>query len=579
MHAGLRRAAPPDRADDEFLLDRLPGRDVGVMAVARPEGLVRRGPGAGAIRLGWMLDHHERSVRIGAEAMASGADRSPTPSLCEGIFVEVRWDSHTFVVHRDAFAHYPLFWTEMSSAVVISDSALALRRCRDLLGAPSQPSTDAVVARSLRLVIASQHMSPRTPCQEIRYVPAGTELCVGLDANGASAATREREFVHSRIGSQSSYVAELVRGARELAGSIQAIARTFPDRMLLSLSGGLDSRLLLSALALERDTLAAVEITTGTRPDQAADREVVLALADAHGFSVNNEERAARRRRATHPFGHWALSALGTYDQVILRTFFSDGPMLNLGGQGGEGLRGGPGQGSLRSLARVQPRAVGRALRREVRVGLDEIRVPHRDPHARRAHWLAYRSPLHAGLPVGQGAPFSHRPLNTVTLVALAVSPSNPRPYHTQGSLSLATDLLSVLGIDFARVPFVGSAQGLEFSAIESRHEELGRFVLSADDVDAYQVIGHPDDLAVGAPFTLLALVKDYRVPGASHDQQTYELSVAAWHRLEQSPLSKWYARHLEVVRRAGAAGFPAAQGREFRISAAKLLANDLWAN
>ena len=577
-----RLGSPAESSGDrcEAVLDRLAPRDVAVLAVAKPNGLVRHGLSAGTLTLGWALDHADRSIRVGARALRAATETDIGVDNREGLFVDIGWSADSVIIRRDVLGHYPVFWTTVTSVVLVSDSALAPRRSRDILGAESHPNPDVIVARSWSKVITNQPLSPDTGCQEIRYLPIGAKLRMAIGDRGATAGVTP-VGLRQTLGEPpaADYAEELLHGAREFASGLTSLARAFPDRIRLSLSGGLDSRLVLAAIGIDPAVLAGMDINTGTRVDQETDRGAVMALSEAHGFEVNRPDQPRLTKvKVKLPLGHWALASLGTYDQVIIRTYFWERAMVNLGGHSGEALRGGPGQQRIRSLGGGLERPLRRALHRQIRAGLRAVKVRWTDRDARLLHWLAYRSPFHAGLPVGQGAPFSYRPLNTRRLIALALSDRNPLPYPDKGSASMSTDLLAVLGVDFARTPFAGGARGVTFEQIRHRHRDALRgATLTIADLERYRIIGHPDDLDIGTPTSLLALAGDYSVAGAGHEELIHDRANRSWRRIVDSPFAPAYLPHFETIEMARAGGFPPDRQRRFRDAAGKLLGNDLW--
>lgn len=578
--APIRRALERGADTDELVVDRIGATNRTVLAVAKPGGIVVETGGSGSLALGWSLDHRSRTVRVGPTALV-GHESDDGAARREGVFVDARWSAGGISIRRDALGQYPVLWTDLGrGTVVVSDSAMLLRRCRDLVGAPVDPVADEIVARSWTQIVSRQLMSSSTMCRQIRYLPAGDRLELRIASRGVEARLVARsDLLPDRVTGEGSYRESLLGAAQEMASGITSIARAFPDRVGLSLSGGLDSRILLAAVALDQAVLHSISITTGVLPAHAADRQVVERLADAVGFPFNRaSDSGVRRPRVHRPFVRWVLASLGVYDQVITRVFLKPAPSLDLGGHGGEALRGGPGRRVVREIGSTDVRTRRRALHRRLRAGLRDIGVPVRSPDGAYLHWLHYRSPLHAGVPVGQGSPFAYRPLNSRRLYALAQSPHNPFPHPAKGRLSVATDLLSVLGVDMARVPFAGGSASITFDAMDERHRTgLGGAVVQSSELDAYRVLGHPDDLGLGPPAAFFGMLVDYHVDGASHTEQIHDRVLRSWGRLSDTRFAEWYRPHLDVVVDAHEKGVPSDLDRVFRVSSAKILGTDLW--
>ena len=243
--------------------------------------------------LGTAFDHGNQALVLGSagfdEYLGSPGSPSHEGALdLDGVFVHARWSPDTLVVERDPFGLYPVFWTASPDLVLISDSLLLLTRLRRALGVGISADADVVASRSVQNILAYQLASERTPVAGISSLPVGATLRVGSGVDHRPAPTIDRAGVADLfVPRTDSYATLLRQAAHEVSAAVRSIVGIPGPPATLSLSGGLDSRVLLAVLVGDPTTLEQTRVTTSTIARRSDDRSVAESLGVRFGFPVN----------------------------------------------------------------------------------------------------------------------------------------------------------------------------------------------------------------------------------------------------------------------------------------------------
>ncbi len=397
--------------------------------------------------LGTAFDHHHRALVLGSAGFDDylGSSGAPSPDGAidlDGVFLHARWTPRTLAVERDPFGLYPVFWTASPDLVLISDSVLLLARLRRALGTGTSADADAVASRSVQNILAYQLASERTPVADIFSLPVGATLRVGSGADDRPAPTVDRVCVADLLVPRSdSYAPLLRRAAHEVSAAVRSIVEIPGPPATLSLSGGLDSRVLLAVLVGDPTALEQTRVTTSTIARRADDRSVAEALGARFGFPVNPPaDHPVPQRTGRGPVGQWALGSLGVYDYLYLRRSVPEPGVVALGGQGSEIMKGSLGWTSIARL-RIEGRTRPvRTLRRIAREGLESIGIEPDHPLGVEWHNVGYRNPIHTGQLVPRAQPLHFRPLMQRSLALAARAPTtHSRPRRGRGPVSSPT--------------------------------------------------------------------------------------------------------------------------------------------
>ncbi len=471
--------------------------------------------------LGTAFDHRARALVLGSAGFddyrAAHDPSKPDDELdLDGVFLHAHWSSRSLVVERDPFGLYPVLWTASPDLVMISDSLLLLARLRRALGFATTADVDVVASRSVQNILAYQLASERTPVADIFSLPVGATLQVGSGSDDRPAPSVDRACVADLfVPDSDSYTTLLRQGAHEVSAVVQSIVGIPGPPATLSLSGGLDSRILLAVLVRDPALLAETRVTTSTIARRADDRSVTESLGARYGFAVNPpSDHPVVQRASTGPVGQWALGSLGVYDYLYLRRSLPEPGVVALGGQGSEIMKGSLGWTSIAKLRIEGRRKPVQTLRRIAREGLESIGIEPDHPLGVEWHNVGYRNPIHTGQLVPRAQPLHFRPLMQRSLALAARAPDNPQPRPRPKGSSVITDLLALLGPELCSLPFAEGRSPLDSSVVAARLDALGGPL--AGSGGAYRVHGATTDVAVGAPDCFLAMVSDLEDLGAS---------------------------------------------------------------
>lgn len=231
------------------------------------------------------------------------------PGAHAGEYLAASWADGRLSIDRDVFGQPRLAHTRATGLIAASDSFLVLASLRRALGARISLNEEVMTARTARSLISAQQASPETLIDEIHYVPASRGLAqtrhlLRWELTGPLLAERirtDREPV------------ELLRASASDVGRIvQTLASVDGWTTTLSLSGGLDSRVVLAGAVA---TGVVDDIFLFTRPPggDPVDREIALELMTAVGSAL--KPSVGTMAPATEePLTLWAASLLGFYD-------------------------------------------------------------------------------------------------------------------------------------------------------------------------------------------------------------------------------------------------------------------------
>ena len=521
--ARIRAALQPDGtapASDRFL-DRRLGTERELLCVTRRPASEPVEPApADHLFLGTAFDHESRSLVLGpagfrAYRRDAAPATAPETNQLDGMFLHARWSTEELTVERDGFGLYPTLWSATPDLVMVSDSLLLLVRLRRALGLAGAADDATVIGRSVQNILAYQLASERTPAADVSYLPVGATLRVGTRADGRPAVSVDRVCVADQlVPAADSYPDLLRQAAIEVSAAVKTII-SIPGRpATLSLSGGLDSRILLGVLVHDPDLLRETAVTTSTIGRRADDRSVAEELGARYGFPVNPTGDPVPLRANEFPAAQWALGALGFYDYLYLRASLPEPGTVALGGQGSEIMKGSLGWTSIDRLRIEGRRGPVRALRRMAREGLTSIGIEPDHPIGVEWHNVGYRNPIHTGQPIPRAQPLHFRPLMQRSLARAARAPDNPVPTPRRKGPSVITDLLAVLDAELCSLPFAEGRRPMDPTFVAERLDALGGPLSSS--VDPYRVYGSPPEVAVGAPSCFLNLVADLDALGAT---------------------------------------------------------------
>lgn len=250
---------------------------------------------------GYAIDHDKRRI------IFSGGDVSPAVHWpMPGCYIRLQQELGDIVVGNDFFAQLPMLYFAEKGVVAVSDSVFMLTELRKRLGYPNRVHEDAALSRAWIHGMASQVLGLNTLIDSIQYCPPGTRIRVNL--TGEQPVSKiERALAREYFSADITDYRDTIRTGAQRAASIVATFSQLDDASLvLSLSGGLDSRVCLAIMLAhgERDNFY---ITTNSSNKE--DYAVAKMLAEHFCFKFETLHGSLQAKRRRSPDGFFLAQA------------------------------------------------------------------------------------------------------------------------------------------------------------------------------------------------------------------------------------------------------------------------------
>ena len=439
-------------------------------------------------------------------ALTDGAlqfQRAPGDETAWGAFVSAAVEGESLRIRRDVFGMVPLFWTCDDGFSAASDSVLLLAALRRALGAPLTPDHANLHARSILNLAAAQTTSPSTHFQEISAAAAGQEVVQrrGSVEVGAS-------LLRQVLAPADDYREAIRHAAAQLAGTIAALGRLDAWQTELSMSGGLDSRLLLAAAHFSgaRMNVASRRTTKG----HERDFEVAESIAAAFGFEFEEASASERDLAADETLEAYGSHSAGMYDRIGgLRQAPENSSTLHLSGAGIGAAKVTWGSKPWAEFADAVVAADGHATelakRAFARAGWRALAAAGFDPDAPSASGTFYalhRLGLHSGASLGPGAVHALQPLASPAITAAG---------RAVGGDGVVLDLTLLLSPEMTVHEYDKPGRGLTKAQADERLRELGGVISGPTE---FEVAGRPEDVPAGSSQLSLSVARSLGFTG-----------------------------------------------------------------
>jgi hypothetical protein len=252
-----------------------------------------------------------------------------------GPFIRLSFKNNDFYIESDYLGLEPIFYFTLDNIVLVSNSFEILLNYVRSRNFALTLNLSILKLHLMTSQITMQVTSSSTIYDEIKIAPTNSSLVI----SGTRLIVKRDAFMSEL--SNYSYEKLVLRGCEHIASLLNELKDEFSS-MILSLSGGRDSRAVLAALRYcfgERfDNF--VQVRTGTDAHQDIDRYVVDKLANKFNFPVNQEPLRIKREwkglDANSALLRWAMGSNGiyyNYDCSI--NYYQDPSLISLrGGQG-----------------------------------------------------------------------------------------------------------------------------------------------------------------------------------------------------------------------------------------------------
>lgn len=441
--------------------------------------------------------------QVGAQP-GSGSDFS-------GNYVAVEWSGDRVTVDHDLWSKVRLALTAGRGFTAASDSLLVLGSLRRALGHRVKADAESLYARSILHLMAATPLSDRTMLRDVTVLPAG--YGASLSSQGWR---RHGEPLAQRMRGSGDYRTAVRHAAASVTATLAAAARVTGWTTELSLSGGLDSRVLFAAA--HGHDIPIITSSGNSSAQMARDYEVAQSLAGAFGVPFGRDGSVLPDGPVARRLPTWLATHAGLYDSFgPARTTRWFPRTIAVNGIGAEAAKGMWGRQSWRDMSRrvleAHPKhTTARSARSYLRQGAAGIRLLGGDPRSAEACELLYigfRNGFHAAA----GVSATHMTL-LVPLQDLAVTRLGYLPEGPSGD-TIVTDLSSLLSPEVAAFEYDKPERALSLADARRRQAELGGAI---EDVPRLANLGDPDRLADGPALLSVAIAESLGVTGDVND-------------------------------------------------------------
>ncbi len=485
---------------------------------------------------GYAVDYEQKKI------LYSGRNAFPSiTSPLSGCYIHIKKEKNALVTSNDLFGQLPMLYFAENDIVAISDSLFILTEIRRALHLPNTLHTPSAKSRAWVHGLATQLLSCDTMVQNVHYCPIGSTLHIKV--SGEQPQLHEEKVCAETLFSHEiqDYRESIREGAENIASFCEALAHMEDTPTLLSLSGGIDSRVILAACS-HNTTKNSIYITTNK--NNAVDYPIAQLLAKEENFSFKTPviNRITKKDNLTG----WFVSNAGIYDNLVGSSGIPQKNICILGGLGAEVLKGqfawrsldkvkfkhigypqcmqdevipylwrknvqkgslfSAGKHILQSIINKKPileRTVVKAIYEEMRRGLASIGIAPENSMATEWHYLSFRNALHGGRHT-RNTLHGYSPFLQKKLAALSRSPINEYPTPKKNSPSIVSDLLIALSPNLAYLPFDSADKNMSQSYIAQRAKYLGKIT----NIQRFTIEGHAQDVYSGTPALFIKLAQ-----------------------------------------------------------------------
>lgn len=453
----------------------------------------------GNVFKGYSIDYNRKFVNFTSE----NASQDLKEGSLEGCYLFIEQSEIKITISNDCFSQLPLLFFASLECFACSDSLYVLYMLRKALNLSVDKDFKAIKSRSWVNSITNQLLSNKTPISSIKYLPPNNFLEVKILEEKPY--TKIKKSISFSTKNSSSYVSVVREAAINIRSLLASYLEIYP--ISLSLSGGLDSRVILASV-IESKYFNNLQI--GTNESLESDFNIVKELSNQFGFKFNSRENyLLAKNKKIDRLSTYILVSCGIYDSIYCPASI---PIKNLPipvtGHGAELFKGNYG---LRSIEKVaQDCTVNQDFFREELIeGNDKLNLEIMPELSSELHYLGYRNSLH-GARVTIFSLYALRPLMNKLLVNYFNDSENIKIEERK---NIINDLLILLSPDLAKNNFDSVKKNLGQEYINSRLSLLGGEV-KENECFKYKFIGEPKYEGHSISSFFLNLVKNQGYTG-----------------------------------------------------------------
>ena len=487
---------------------------------------------------GWFSDPKTESVVVGAKGLITwerehGKRLDQSQHLIQGSYFHASWIDDVCSVSNDLFSMFLIMYFSNKDIAVFSDSLYILSKIRPLLGIKNSHNKNVLHSRAWGHGLGCSLATFETQVRGISYLPPGGTIQISLgDIISISIDILDVKLIFPE--KQTNYSTILHEYLKNLFSTLTSFAKSGFE-IELALSGGLDSRILLS-LILAVENSDSIKIVTNNHLSRKLDYDIVERLSKNFKFEFNNNHKKdakeiRSRQTLDDKFKLWKLSCLGFFDMMYFKGDYpKDAQMVRLGGHGAEIAKRTFHERDVESLVRfrkITRKAIlsksiwknsleihkhNKTVRNIRRTLFDALEYVHIDPSSKDAimwHHLCYKSPI-ANSRYLSNSMLGFRPLIDHNLLSCTLG------YQEIDGINMFKDLLIMSNPTLALHPFENANYDMEQGYVSSRMEHLG-VQFDPTHLEPYKMYIQQEKIKNGPPLVFLDLVestkKSYSTP------------------------------------------------------------------
>lgn len=449
---------------------------------------------------GCVVKESESVIAFGSESFVkAGIQTGKSLLSATGEFICLSWNAEQVLAQRDFFTSVSLSWTTANGVFAVSDSILILASLRIALGSTNSFDSEIAMARSPFSSISEQQMENRTLIKEIHYVPAAQGIRFSFSERTAQLfgeKIAQSDLVESSEYSDD-YSTEIRKSALWVANVVKGLHEQTDIPLSLSLSGGYDSRVVLTGFSAAGILHESTIVSRGEGRGDPRDFDAVTKLVKDHGvpvqFSTAPPESASES--STSPLLVWASTLLGAYDRFSPSQVRPNDhkSKIALTGMGAEILKGNWNFRSWKQICSDTPIApmYEKYFAEAGKRGIADLGAPLDQSDTSEWYYIGYRNGIHATGGHIANHMTAVTPLHQRRFVAMAhKSPTRLHGFPEKPELRIA-DLNILLDSKIAAADYDRPERNLNKQFVQERIEFLGG-VIRSEEIDAVRVYGAP---------------------------------------------------------------------------------------
>lgn len=493
----------------------------------------------GGVFKGYAIDHSREEI------IFSGHAQSPNVHWpLSGCYLKIQRDFDDIIVGNDLFAQLPMIYFAENGVVAISDSVFVLSQLRRHMGISNHVNIDAALSRAWIHGMASQPLGTSTLIDGVNYCPPGSKIRIKSVNKTLNTIIEKVHVADIFLNTETDYKGTILKSANRIASVIATLAQNDNTNTILSLSGGIDSRICLAAALAGRNN----KTYYSTAKVNKSDFIVAQALGERFNFDFKIPENKVAIPK--DQISSWFLSCAGIYDPLKVAGGVPQKINFTITGLGAEACKGNFG---WRPLSAIAPANVGHvssirpliediesgkhkgasrfaercrrlyfsgikrrfkklpkvqedislAAYREASQGLLSVGIAPEDPWATEWHYLCFRNAIHSGRTTMTSL-LAVSPLLQRELVGLSRSSSNAYPAPREGAPSIISDLLIALHPELALMSFDDPKKNMQPAYVGERSRFLGQI----GEIKPYAFVGDPYAVNSGTPKMFFNLIE-----------------------------------------------------------------------